>query len=208
VLVFDSVIFFLTLYKAFAIGRGVRLLNVIVRDGTMYFSALFFMNLGNIMTLRFAPPLLKTSTTTFTNVISTTLVTRLVLNLRERAVSQLPTTVETERRFQAGLPVARRAVASVQTPSSVRPNRSTATGGTVPDLGRAAGESRSQSQSADAIGYQTERKSQASLPVSRQQVTSVRSSFSVRPDRSMTSVGTAAASRRSADVGEGFQSSR
>ncbi|KAH9992124.1 hypothetical protein BJV77DRAFT_453649 [Russula vinacea] len=68
VLGFDSVIFSLTLYKAFTIGRGVRLLNVIVRDGTMYFSALFFMNLGNIMTLRFAPPLLKTSTTTFTNV--------------------------------------------------------------------------------------------------------------------------------------------
>lgn len=30
---FDSVIFSLTLYKAFTIGRGVRLLNVIVRDG-------------------------------------------------------------------------------------------------------------------------------------------------------------------------------
>ena len=30
---FDSVIFFLTLYKAFAIGRGVELLDVIVRDG-------------------------------------------------------------------------------------------------------------------------------------------------------------------------------
>jgi hypothetical protein len=33
VLGFDSVIFSLTLYKAFTIGRGVRLLNVIVRDG-------------------------------------------------------------------------------------------------------------------------------------------------------------------------------
>lgn len=32
-LVFDSVIFSLTLYKAFDIGSGVRLLNVIVRDG-------------------------------------------------------------------------------------------------------------------------------------------------------------------------------
>jgi hypothetical protein len=33
VLVFDSLIFFLTLYKAFTMGRGIRLLDVIVRDG-------------------------------------------------------------------------------------------------------------------------------------------------------------------------------
>ena len=32
-LVFDSVIFSLTLYKAFTTGRGIRLLDVIVRDG-------------------------------------------------------------------------------------------------------------------------------------------------------------------------------
>ena len=33
VLVIDSVIFSLTLYKAFTMGKGIRLLNVIVRDG-------------------------------------------------------------------------------------------------------------------------------------------------------------------------------
>ena len=33
VLVIDSAIFSLTLYKAFSMGRGIRLLNVIVRDG-------------------------------------------------------------------------------------------------------------------------------------------------------------------------------
>jgi hypothetical protein len=33
-LVIDSVTFSLTLYKAFTIGRGIRLLDVIVRDGT------------------------------------------------------------------------------------------------------------------------------------------------------------------------------
>ena len=32
-LAFDSVIFFFTLYKAFTTGKGVELLNVIVRDG-------------------------------------------------------------------------------------------------------------------------------------------------------------------------------
>ncbi|KAH9980687.1 hypothetical protein BJV74DRAFT_96316 [Russula compacta] len=64
----DCLIFSLTLYKAFTMGSGIKLLDVIVRDGTMYFSALFIINLANIFTLRFSPPLLKTSTTTFTNV--------------------------------------------------------------------------------------------------------------------------------------------
>jgi hypothetical protein len=39
--------------------------------------------------------------------LSTILVNRLVLNLRERAVVQLPTTIETVGRFQAALPVPR-----------------------------------------------------------------------------------------------------
>jgi hypothetical protein len=33
VLIWDSVIFFLTLHKAFTMGKGIRLLDVIVRDG-------------------------------------------------------------------------------------------------------------------------------------------------------------------------------
>jgi hypothetical protein len=106
--------------------------------------------------------------------LSTTLVPRLVLNLRERALSQLPTTVETERRFQAALPVARQPVTlvSVRNPSSARPNRSTMTGETL--AGVAVGESSSQPRSADPIGYETERSFQAALPIARQPVTSVR----------------------------------
>ncbi|KAI0246878.1 hypothetical protein BJV78DRAFT_94089 [Lactifluus subvellereus] len=108
VLIFDSVIFFLTLYKAFTIGRGIFLLDVIVRDGAVYFSALFIMNLVNILMLRFAPPVLKNSTATLTNVISTTLITRLVLNLREQntALAGLPIFVDTVGKFQAALPAA------------------------------------------------------------------------------------------------------
>ena len=47
--------------------------------------------------------------------LSTTLVTRLVLNLREQntILSDLPTTVETVGRFQAALPVAQPPIASV-----------------------------------------------------------------------------------------------
>ncbi|KAH9953084.1 hypothetical protein BC827DRAFT_1159444 [Russula dissimulans] len=120
------VIFSLILYKAFKGGRGVRLLDVIVRDGTMiYFSyepfslftdktltmpnrVLFTINPANMFNLRFSPPLLRSSTATVTNVLSATLVSRLVLNLREQNATpvQLHTTVETVRRFQGALPVA------------------------------------------------------------------------------------------------------
>ncbi|KAH9169212.1 hypothetical protein EDB89DRAFT_1494129 [Lactarius sanguifluus] len=105
-LVFDSTIFSLTLYKAIRMGRGIRLLDVIVRDGTMYYSALFIMNLTNILMLLLAPPLLKNSTTSITNVLSITLVSRLMLNLRAQSTIQpgLPTSIESERRFQAALP--------------------------------------------------------------------------------------------------------
>ncbi|KAH9953072.1 hypothetical protein BC827DRAFT_1387381, partial [Russula dissimulans] len=130
--VFDTVIFSLTLYKAFTIGRGIRLLDVIVRDGTMYFlydlfslftdktptipnRVLSIMNFVNIFSLLFSPPLLRSFTTTLTNVLSAGLVSRLVLNLRERnsVLASLPTTVETELRFQAGLPVAQKSMTCI-----------------------------------------------------------------------------------------------
>jgi len=125
--VFDSVIFSLTLYKAFMIGRGIRLLDVIVRDGTMYFLVLSIMNFVNIFNLRFSPPLLRSSTTTLTNVLSTAVVSRLVLNLREQnsVLASLPTTVETELRFQAGLPVAQKSMTCIGNLPSVSPNNLT-----------------------------------------------------------------------------------
>ncbi|KAI0290245.1 hypothetical protein BC826DRAFT_1106593 [Russula brevipes] len=119
--------------------------------------ALFIMNLANILTLRYSPvrchaipcpaeprfytwsfsqiqPMLRTATTTYTNVLSTTLVSRLVLNLRERnsTLAGLPTTMESERGFQAALPAAQQAVASVGNIPSVQQNKSiceTAVGG-------------------------------------------------------------------------------
>src|SRR5712671_606775 len=60
--------------------------------------------------------------------LSTTLVSRLVLNLREQnsAVAHLPTTVETEDRFQAALPGAQRSTTrtSVEDLPTVRPSNS------------------------------------------------------------------------------------
>ncbi|KAI0245619.1 hypothetical protein BJV78DRAFT_277528 [Lactifluus subvellereus] len=126
VLIFDSVIFSLTLYKALAIGRGIQLLDVIVRDGTMYFSVLFIVNLVNILMLRFFPPSLKHCTSTLTNVLSAILASRLVLNLREQhcALAGLSTTVKTELRFQAAPPAAP-PMTSLQIVTFVRAEEST-----------------------------------------------------------------------------------
>ncbi|KAI0284809.1 hypothetical protein BC826DRAFT_142784 [Russula brevipes] len=78
----DTFIFLLLLYKAVKIGRGVRLLNVIIRNGTIYYTVLSFTNLTNILVLRFAPPPLRTTSTGFTNALSSTLISRVILNLR------------------------------------------------------------------------------------------------------------------------------
>jgi hypothetical protein len=51
--------------------------------------------------------------------LSTILVNRLVLNLRERAVKQLPTTFETAGRFQAALPVLRQPDSDIHSESFI-----------------------------------------------------------------------------------------
>lgn len=60
---------------------------------------------------------------------SVILANRLVLNLRERAVEQLPGTVETMGKFQAALPVSRQLLSMtfVRNPPFVRQNMSSAT---------------------------------------------------------------------------------
>jgi hypothetical protein len=60
---------------------------------------------------------------------SVILTNRLVLNLRERAVEQLPGTVETMGKFQAALPVSRQllSITSVRNPPFVRQDMSSAT---------------------------------------------------------------------------------
>ncbi|KAH9969162.1 hypothetical protein BC827DRAFT_318960 [Russula dissimulans] len=125
VTVFNSVIFSLIVYKAFTMGRGIRLLNVIVRDDSMYFLALFIMNLANICILLHSAPLLRSSTSILTNVLSTTLVSRLVLNLREQysTLAYVPTTIQTEEpRFQAGLPDTEQSMACIEGRPSVCTN--------------------------------------------------------------------------------------
>ena len=97
--------------------------------------------------------------------LSSILVNRLVYNLRELAVKQLPTTVETAGRFQAALPVFRQPLSMiyVQNPSFVM----TATREMVASFPE--GETpRQQLRTMDVIGYETERRSHVRLSVGRQ----------------------------------------
>ncbi|KAI0264361.1 hypothetical protein BC834DRAFT_882646, partial [Gloeopeniophorella convolvens] len=90
-LLMDTVVFLLTLYKAITgLGRSVRLLGIIFRNGTIYYSILSLANLYNVLNLRFAPPALRTSSTAITNVLSTVLISRVILNLRSESMTPPP----------------------------------------------------------------------------------------------------------------------
>ncbi|KAI0042749.1 hypothetical protein FA95DRAFT_1609930 [Auriscalpium vulgare] len=90
VLIFDVVIFILTLYKALRVGwaQPGTLFHILLRDGAIYFIILFFANLANILTFFFAPPLLKGLGGLVTNILYATLVSRLMLNLRVESSQQ------------------------------------------------------------------------------------------------------------------------
>jgi len=104
--------------------------------------------------------------------LTTILVNRLVLNLRERAAKQLPATVETVGRFQAAFPVSRQplSMTSVRNLSLVRQNISTATVTVTREMvvSVPAGESPSQQiRGMDVIGYAAKWRSKATLSVGR-----------------------------------------
>ncbi|KAF8256888.1 hypothetical protein EI94DRAFT_1762127 [Lactarius quietus] len=82
-LVFDVAVFVLTLYRATKVGYNVPLVQVINADPSWTTSVLFFVNLANILTLQ---TLLKNSATPLTNVLSVTLISRLMLRLRSDRV--------------------------------------------------------------------------------------------------------------------------
>ncbi|KAI0264590.1 hypothetical protein BC834DRAFT_243021 [Gloeopeniophorella convolvens] len=92
-LVLDTTVFFLTVFRAIQScrdtgpGTSIRempVLQVMVRNGTLYFVVLFIVNLANILMLLLAPPILKNSATTMTNVLSATLISRVMLHTRAK----------------------------------------------------------------------------------------------------------------------------
>ncbi|KAI9443987.1 hypothetical protein H4582DRAFT_2095344 [Lactarius indigo] len=106
-LAFDVAVFVLTLYKAVKMGYNTPLIQIFVRDGSLYFVTLFFVNLANILTIQFAPTLLKNSVNPLTNVLSATLISRLMLRLRsdriQRGHHSLNTVATVDARFNSSL---------------------------------------------------------------------------------------------------------
>jgi hypothetical protein len=98
-LVIDTAVFILLLYKTIRVGRGVRILDTIMRNATIYYSILCLVNLSNILILRFASPALRTSTIALTNALSCTLISRAILDLRSKfgSTARTPNTVHAYR---------------------------------------------------------------------------------------------------------------
>ncbi|KAI9067813.1 hypothetical protein FKP32DRAFT_226061 [Trametes sanguinea] len=95
-LVFDSVIFCATIYRTITLYRRTimrdaqSLITVIMRDGIMYFMAIFASNLVTVMMFIFATPDLKVINASFSTLITTLMVSRLMLNLRSEVLRRVP----------------------------------------------------------------------------------------------------------------------
>ncbi|TBU39215.1 hypothetical protein BD309DRAFT_970187 [Dichomitus squalens] len=66
------------------------LFHVILRDGTVYFGVLGVCYMSNILTYTLVLPKHKGILTTITNVISTSLISRMMLNIRNPELVELP----------------------------------------------------------------------------------------------------------------------
>lgn len=86
-LVFDSVIFVMTVLKSFPLrSKSQDLITVLLRDGTIYFSVILAVNLANILILVLGGPFTRSLGTVPMNVISSVMISRLALNLRDPAL--------------------------------------------------------------------------------------------------------------------------
>ncbi|KAI0310716.1 hypothetical protein OF83DRAFT_1178265 [Amylostereum chailletii] len=91
---FDVLIFGLTIHRTLqarrldgrgAILSGSALIDMIYRDGAIYFFVMALANFSNIITFYFASPALKGVLSTFASCVSITMMSRLMLNLYEAA---------------------------------------------------------------------------------------------------------------------------
>ncbi|KAF8878895.1 hypothetical protein CPB84DRAFT_1751793 [Gymnopilus junonius] len=94
-LCFDLLVFSMTLYTAVKFKFQGSILGVIVRNGTLYFG---IMALSTISVILSYPAYLRGATATLTNVLSSTMISRLLLNLRRYATKEAEMSKETEMR--------------------------------------------------------------------------------------------------------------
>jgi len=83
-LVFDLVVFLMTVYKSVNVPRlgDTSLVDVLFRDGAVYFGVITTLNLSNMLTYLLGTLFTRGLLTTMTNIISCVMISRLVLNLR------------------------------------------------------------------------------------------------------------------------------
>ncbi|KAI0765097.1 hypothetical protein C8Q74DRAFT_1286150 [Fomes fomentarius] len=95
-IVTDSAVFFATLYRTIQlyrrtiIGEALSLIAVIMRDGIMYFAAIFVSNLVTVLIFVFATNDLKVINASFSTLITSLMVSRLMLNLRGEVMKRGP----------------------------------------------------------------------------------------------------------------------
>ncbi|KAF8068040.1 hypothetical protein FPV67DRAFT_1169666 [Lyophyllum atratum] len=86
-LAFDSIMFFATFYRVvqhnrLRHGTAKNLLDLILRDGVMYFAVIFIANLVTVLMFLLASPDIKAINASFSTLITSLMVSRLILNLR------------------------------------------------------------------------------------------------------------------------------
>ncbi|OBZ66937.1 hypothetical protein A0H81_13278 [Grifola frondosa] len=98
ILVFDGTVFVLTFCKALQVGKtwSGSLFTIMLRDGTIYFGIITICYLSNILTYVFADLMYKGVSDTLTTAISSVLATRLMLNIRDPEIFELPRRWESE----------------------------------------------------------------------------------------------------------------
>ncbi|KAF7290243.1 hypothetical protein MIND_01338000 [Mycena indigotica] len=98
---FDVMIFVLTLARTLTGGRrriplrGMHLISVLMRDGCLYFGVMVLCNVGNILTFALGQDLTRGILNTLTNIVSSIMISRLMLNLRDPAVHLAPASSRT-----------------------------------------------------------------------------------------------------------------
>ncbi|OBZ75903.1 hypothetical protein A0H81_04255 [Grifola frondosa] len=95
----DATVFLLTVVKVAQIRQHFPegLFEIMLRDGIIYFGILVVLNISNICTLLLADPPEKVISLTATNVMSSTLIARWILNLRDPNLHGSPSQSSTDR---------------------------------------------------------------------------------------------------------------
>jgi len=97
VVLFDSIIFALTVYKSLRLRRsGERtIVDVLLRDGSVYFAVMSITTLSNSLTYMVGRPFTRGVLTPITNVFSSVVATRLMLNIRRVRTTTLSDSLTT-----------------------------------------------------------------------------------------------------------------